>query len=322
LVQQLSDLAFKTAMEKLRARRATRRIAEAKRVMTDSERRAADAADEKELLDKRITRMEKILALQENLESEKAASRKQKAQLESEIAAAKKAQEEALKRENERREISELIAAVRSKLETASVLNASEYAPKELKGAQDTLALAQRSMVADQFADARKLIASADTSAMEAIEVARKGYNARAEQLGLLKERDALLEEATKIVKTSATQERGVVVFLYEMFAPGEAKVLSDKVAVLERLAVLAKKYEGYPILVEGYTDSQGREKTNLDLSERRARSVLDALISTGKVDPSRARAAGYGESKPVDDNSTVDGRAKNRRVEMVFLFP
>ncbi|MEM6531850.1 MAG: OmpA family protein [Myxococcota bacterium] len=319
---ELADIAFKTAMEKLRARRATRRTAEAKRVLTDSTRRAADAADEKVALDKRITRMEKILALQENLESEKAASRKQKAQLENEIQAAKEAQELALKRENERREISELIAAVRSKLETASVLNASEYAPKQLKGAKDTLALAQRSMVGDQFADARTLIATADKSAMDAIEVARKAYNERAEQLGLLKERDSLLEEATQIVTTSATQERGVVVFLYGMFAPGESAVLAEKTTVLERLAILAKKYEGYPILVEGYTDSQGRAKTNLELSERRAQSVLNYLVSTGKVAPNRARAAGYGESRPVDDNSTAEGRAKNRRVEMVFLFP
>ncbi|MEM6733101.1 MAG: OmpA family protein, partial [Myxococcota bacterium] len=191
----------------------------------------------------------------------------------------------------------------------------------ELEGARDTLLLAQRALTADQFDDSRKLIASADASAAKAIVVARREYKAQNERLGLLQERDKILEEATAVVATSATQERGVVVTLYEMFAPGESEILEEKKRTLDALAKLAKKYSAYPILVEGYTDSRGREQTNLELSERRARSVLDHLFGRG-IKTSRARAAGYGEARPVADNSTAEGRAKNRRVEFVLLFP
>lgn len=315
---ELADLSLKVANEKLRVQRAENRIVQAKRTKTDAAKRLADAVDTKGKLDKRIARMEKILALQESLESEKAASRAAKRDMETQLLAAKQAQEEALEKERERQELVELVATVRAKLETAEVMNAEKHAPKALSGAKDTLALAQRAIVSDAFEDARTLIASADESATEAQTVARTAYKDR---LGKLEERDQILEEAAAIVKTSATQERGVVVTLYGMFAPGESEILDEKKPTLDALAKLAKQYDEYPLLVEGYTDSQGREATNLELSEARAKSVLDYLFAKG-IATDRARAHGYGEARPVADNSTPEGRSKNRRVELVLLFP
>ncbi|MEL6545260.1 MAG: OmpA family protein [Myxococcota bacterium] len=318
---ELSDLSLKLAMEKLRVERANTQISDAKRSKTDAAARLVDAVDAKGKLERRIARMEKILALESSLETEKSASRAQKRSLEAKLDEAKKAQEEALKKERTRQELVELVATVRAKLETAEVMKAGDHAPEELKGAQDTLALAQRAIVGDQFADARKLVASADQSATKAIEVARREFKAKNARLGQLEERNEILAKATAIVETSAIQERGVVVTLYGMFAAGESEVRGEKIPVLERLSSLAKEYSGYPILVEGYTDSQGREKTNLELSEARASSVLNLLFAKG-IETGRARAAGYGEARPVADNSTAEGRAKNRRVELVLLFP
>jgi OOP family OmpA-OmpF porin len=67
---------------------------------------------------------------------------------------------------------------------------------------------------------------------------------------------------------------------------------------------------------LEGHTDSIGTEQYNQGLSERRAASVRDYLQKKG-VDSGRITSRGFGESKPIADNKTRDGRAKNRRVEI-----
>ncbi len=71
---------------------------------------------------------------------------------------------------------------------------------------------------------------------------------------------------------------------------------------------------------IEGHTDNVGSAKYNKDLSQRRAAAVRDYLVNTGKVDASRLEVAGYGFDKPIADNATDEGRAKNRRVEFNIL--
>lgn len=71
-------------------------------------------------------------------------------------------------------------------------------------------------------------------------------------------------------------------------------------------------------VLVEGHTDHLGDESYNQKLSEQRARAVGQALIAEG-ISVDRITALGYGESKPVADNSTPEGRSENRRVDIVF---
>jgi outer membrane protein OmpA-like peptidoglycan-associated protein len=69
-------------------------------------------------------------------------------------------------------------------------------------------------------------------------------------------------------------------------------------------------------VVVEGYTDNVGSAASNQKLSETRAKAVMQYLIDRG-VDKKRLKSVGYGASKPVDDNKTEEGRAKNRRVEL-----
>ena len=69
-------------------------------------------------------------------------------------------------------------------------------------------------------------------------------------------------------------------------------------------------------VSVEGHTDSTGSDDYNLGLSQRRAQSVVDYLVSQG-VSSSKLRAKGYGEGSPITSNATREGRAKNRRVEI-----
>ena len=76
------------------------------------------------------------------------------------------------------------------------------------------------------------------------------------------------------------------------------------------------KEHPELRALVEGHTDSIGSEAYNLRLSERRANAVADYMESQG-ISSSRITTKGWGKSKPVADNRTKEGRAKNRRVEI-----
>lgn len=88
--------------------------------------------------------------------------------------------------------------------------------------------------------------------------------------------------------------------------------------AEIERVAEFMREHPETSAQLEGHTDSRGTEAYNQALSERRAYSVRDYLIDEAMLDPRRITAVGHGESRPVADNSTDEGRQRNRRVEAV----
>ena len=95
----------------------------------------------------------------------------------------------------------------------------------------------------------------------------------------------------------------------------------SDKLKVaslvqLDELAEILKRYEAANLIIEGHTDSKGEDAYNLTLSQKRTESVKTYLMGKGIME-SRLTATGFGETKPIDDNATSTGRAKNRRVEL-----
>jgi OmpA-OmpF porin, OOP family len=99
-------------------------------------------------------------------------------------------------------------------------------------------------------------------------------------------------------------------------FATGSAKLLAKSYKSLKEVAQILKDSSTYKIDIDGYTDITGSADKNQVLSENRANSVKQYLISNG-VDESRITATGHGINDPVADNKTAAGRAKNRRVEM-----
>jgi OOP family OmpA-OmpF porin len=106
----------------------------------------------------------------------------------------------------------------------------------------------------------------------------------------------------------------------YEMiginFEFDSAKLTSDSKAALDDALKILNRHADLNVEIAGHTDSVGAESYNQGLSERRANSVRDYLVSNG-IDAGRLTTKGYGESEPVADNATKEGRAKNRRVEM-----
>jgi outer membrane protein OmpA-like peptidoglycan-associated protein len=106
-------------------------------------------------------------------------------------------------------------------------------------------------------------------------------------------------------------------VALYINFDTGKADLKQDGVASVKEIATLLKTNPTLKLSVEGHTDNVGDAAANKKLSEARAKSVTTALVASG-VDAVRLSAAGFGQEKPVADNRTEEGRAKNRRVELV----
>jgi len=101
-------------------------------------------------------------------------------------------------------------------------------------------------------------------------------------------------------------------------------KVNSDSLQVgaakiLEEFARLMILYPDLKIEIQGHTDNTGAAALNLKLSNRRVQTVQKYILLYG-IDPSRLKAKGYGLTKPVDSNDTEDGRAKNRRVELIKI--
>jgi len=90
--------------------------------------------------------------------------------------------------------------------------------------------------------------------------------------------------------------------------------------AELQKAADFVKKYPEHQVSIEGHTDSIGTAKYNQALSERRAAAVKAYLVKQGVVNDQRVKTIGYGESKPVADNKTKQGRFENRRVEVLIL--
>jgi OOP family OmpA-OmpF porin len=102
-------------------------------------------------------------------------------------------------------------------------------------------------------------------------------------------------------------------------FPPGSAEIEAGSAGDLNDLAAAFEDCQDFKMEVAGHTDSQGRDEMNLQLSEARAQSVIDALLAR-RVLTSQLVAKGYGETQPIGDNETEEGRESNRRIEIRLL--
>ena len=120
-------------------------------------------------------------------------------------------------------------------------------------------------------------------------------------------------------------ESRGLVISLREaaFFASGDDTLAPDSIPVLAKIAAVVREVPN-PLRLEGYTDSlpihNSRFHSNWELSAARGIVMLQLLSSRFQIPPDRMSVAGYAENAPVDTNETAEGRAHNRRVEVVLL--
>ncbi len=114
--------------------------------------------------------------------------------------------------------------------------------------------------------------------------------------------------------------ETGKIVTHGIYFDSGSDQIKGESYKTLADIGQLLTENPALKISIEGHTDSDGADNANLDLSQRRAEAVRTYLIATFKIDAARLEAKGWGETKPIDVNTSAEGKANNRRVELVKL--
>lgn len=126
---------------------------------------------------------------------------------------------------------------------------------------------------------------------------------------------------ATPSTPPAEVEEVLTMVFKNLNFDTDKDVIRSESFESLDKLAELLKKEKSWKLRVEGHTDSAGSDTHNLDLSKRRAASAKKYLVDKG-VAAGMIEAEGYGETKPIADNKTAEGRQKNRRVVFTIIKP
>lgn len=335
----LAAVKFSTALEHARRLQADERRTKAEEKLAAAKKRLAQQELRRREAEDRVMRLEQIQALRAKLAEEQEKGKAEKAKIAAELekaraeaearlaaeqkAAAERlaAEQKALEEAKRDKATQEVLAAAASKLQAAESLEAASFDPNNFGIAKNFLEQARAAAQQKRFEDAQTLAKNAEQKADAAIAASQEQYAKKQEKMKLLAERKALFEDAYRLPTLVRQEGRGVVVSLYDLFAPGKNIVLPERYSLLDQVAEVATRYPAYPVVVEGYTDSVGSDAANLALSQGRAQAVLDYLVQIRKLDFNRVKASGYGSSNPVADNSTAEGRSKNRRVEVIFLF-
>ncbi|MES2638535.1 MAG: OmpA family protein [Myxococcota bacterium] len=209
-------------------------------------------------------------------------------------------------------ELSQALAAAAAEEKAKAAAN-SQY-----QSTQDAIMLDTKAKLGSTQADlaATQTVAATTAAQLSASESAR----AVSEEARLKAEAQAA-EAMAALAKLAAVKEetRGMVITLSGsvLFQSDQATLLPEAQTRLGQVtdALMATKERS--IIIEGHTDSQGSDADNIALSQRRAEAVRSFLTTRG-YDPSRIRAVGIGEVRPVADNASPEGRANNRRVEII----
>jgi len=224
-----------------------------------------------------------------------------------------------IRRQNEAAELEQQIAARKAEM-SALEARASEAeqqattAQQELELANQQKAAAAAAITAAQAELTR--LASEKTRLQQSV----AEESARAERLKQEKEElSSRLQGALSRVAETTNTARGLIVNLPDiLFDTNKDTLKPGAREVIAKLSGILLMMPELNLRIEGHTDSTGTKEWNQTLSEKRALSVQDFLISQG-IDATRMTAVGYGWDRPVADNSTAEGRSRNRRVEIVI---
>lgn len=268
---------------------------------------------------------EEELRLEREREAARLASERALAQRDSAAAAQARQDAERLRAEQERQE-AERIARERAAQEQQDRQTAAQQRQAQSQAEIDRLRRTADSLRAAQAAEAAARVgaeaeaAAARARAMTADSAARaadaRAADAERRRYEALLDLNRLISNVTEIRET----ERGLAVVLGQgLFASGQFALSPQARSEVGTIAAVLAQYQDNRIAVEGHTDSVGSEVANQRLSERRAEAVRAALIGRG-IAPSRIEMAGFGQGRAIGDNSTAEGRAQNRRVEIIVL--
>jgi outer membrane protein OmpA-like peptidoglycan-associated protein len=187
----------------------------------------------------------------------------------------------------------------------------AEIEAREAKAAKDKVQAEKQlaSLTQTQLSQTREQLASASDRLI----------SERAMRESAEKRANEAMEKLAAAGNSVKQEGRGTVITIpgNVLFASGKSTLLPGAQSKLSAVADVLKDQTDREITVEGHTDSQGSDAGNLQLSQARAQAVRDYLVLRG-VSANSVRAEGVGEGKPIADNKTPEGRANNRRVEII----
>jgi outer membrane protein OmpA-like peptidoglycan-associated protein len=146
--------------------------------------------------------------------------------------------------------------------------------------------------------------------------IALEAFNdGRNYQLVIL-EMTSMTQEVTADAMYSALNKDGFMA-LYINFDTGKSDIKPESMPIIEQIVALLKAHPELKVSIEGHTDNVGSPQSNKVLSTQRAKAVMNAVVQKG-IAATRLTALGWGQEKPIADNRSEEGKAKNRRVEIV----
>lgn len=142
-----------------------------------------------------------------------------------------------------------------------------------------------------------------------------------------IKERELLeskIDSVKELFKASEAQVvyqgNKLVIHLFGLyFAPGRAIIQPEYYSLLSKVQEAIKQFPEHYIMIEGHTDATGNAYKNKKLSQRRARAVEEYLLANLSIDPNQIEYLGLGDEKPIASNKTRQGRARNRRIDVII---
>lgn len=187
--------------------------------------------------------------------------------------------------------------------------------------------------VADQIIAAASSIAEDRTQLVGQVTGLQAEIEALNNDLALLQDRDKTLQqketydrklrEVRELFAADEAEvligENELIVRLYALSFPvGSSEIRPENFALLTRVQRALREFPTSAMVIEGHTDAQGDENMNQSLSDKRAEAVRVYLLANMGIDAERLVARGYGESRPIANNESEAGRAKNRRIDVV----
>ncbi|MEO5781738.1 MAG: OmpA family protein [Ginsengibacter sp.] len=147
----------------------------------------------------------------------------------------------------------------------------------------------------------------------------RDGSGAKAGNFELyIMEIEAMKQEIESSAMFKEINEKGSIA-LYITFETGKSTIKPESLPIVDQMVKMLKDAPSLNVSIEGHTDNTGTTAANQTLSEQRAAALVKALIDKG-IDKTRLKSKGWGQTKPIADNKTEEGKTKNRRVEIVKL--
>jgi OOP family OmpA-OmpF porin len=134
----------------------------------------------------------------------------------------------------------------------------------------------------------------------------------------LIKRAKAPVNEVAPVPPTSPERVKYCTT-LDIQFEIDQAAIQHEYEALVDRLGAYMTKYPDTTAEIEGHTDEVGTDEYNMQLSQRRANSVVEYLVAHSGIDRSRLKAVGYGKTRPVADNTTEEGKRQNRRIDSII---